>query len=374
MSKKKRTTTRKNKKNINDNKFKTQQKKQASKKKSKKMESILKRLRTDKELRRLFMDEAQKSPVIKLSQAPLLVTKGNKNLKKGNYSKAFANFLTAGLVISASTIPRHSNIKQNLPIDKKIETIVNWHQNPHAALKKSATRATERKKKYKKKSVKKSVSKNKNKKQQNQRTVRKKSKSKSKKSKSKITEHEKEFQQLINKNPSKKEWSSTDKDSSWDLHKNQKNINFSDLSAIPEKEEDSISQSILNPTTGGKRRRKKKTRKKRGGMTLEEIKEIIIKIDKEMQEKWWEFKHAPKGQGKNAKWNEIQNLRNILKDNREELTRLKQEVLEYSGGPEMPIVVSNPNPGGSPCIEGGKRKRRTYKKKLKRRNKTRKRT
>jgi len=30
------------------------------------------------------MDEAQKSPVIKLSQAPLLVTKGNKNLKKGN--------------------------------------------------------------------------------------------------------------------------------------------------------------------------------------------------------------------------------------------------------------------------------------------------
>ena len=181
-SKKKRTTTRKNKKNINDNKFKTQQKKQASKKKSKKMESILKRLRTDKELRRLFRKEAEKSPVIKLSQAPLLVTKGNKNLKKGNYSEAFLNFATALAVASASTIPRHSNIKQNLPIDKNIETIVNWHQNPDAAPIKPTTRKIERKKKQIKKKSEKTVkkSKNKNKKQQNQRTVRKKSKSKSK--------------------------------------------------------------------------------------------------------------------------------------------------------------------------------------------------
>jgi len=49
-------------------------------------------------------------------------------------------------------------------------------------------------------------------------------------------------------------------------------------------------------------------------------------------------------------------LRHSLRDKREELTRLKQEVLEYSGGPEIPRVDSNPNPGG--CQSGGKRRRK----------------
>jgi len=90
-------------------------------------------------------------------------------------------------------------------------------------------------------------------------------------------------------------------------------------------------------------------------MTLEEKKKRIEELKEEIQEIWWNEKN------KQYAADFIHKLRHSLRDKREELTRLKQEVLEYSGGPEMPIVDSNPNPGGSP-IKGGKRKTKRRKK------------
>ena len=115
-------------------------------------------------------------------------------------------------------------------------------------------------------------------------------------------------------------------------------------------------------------RRKKKTRKKRGGMTLEEKKNRIEKLKEEMQEIWWNEKN------KQYAADFIHDLRHSLRVKREELTRLKQEVLAYSGGPEMSIVDNNPNPGGSRIKGGKRRKSRTKrrKKKTKKRRKKRK--
>ena len=96
-------------------------------------------------------------------------------------------------------------------------------------------------------------------------------------------------------------------------------------------------------------------------MTLEEIEERIKELKEELQKIWWNEKNK-----QNASADFIHKLRHSLSDKHEELTRLKQEVLEYSGGPETPKVGNNPNPGGSP-IKGGKRRRK--KKTRKRRRK-----
>ena len=51
-----------------------------------------------------------------------------------------------------------------------------------------------------------------------------------------------------------------------------------------------MNKKFFNGRRKRSKKNRRKTRKKRGGMTLEEIKERIKELEKEMQEMWWEQK------------------------------------------------------------------------------------